>query len=172
MFINAQSDFVNYLILDVVNDAPMGTALWLVHQAIEKYLKALLLKLHVVQLSDLRRREFGHNLIVLLEHYKNANPASKVFETDDYTTLIRELDTDGENTGIRYSAGIYINEPFTRIFIELCTILRLDFLGGSEFNKHPPFGLGGRGDRVAQIVTAAYSKHRIAAAFLYHVKRD
>jgi len=166
MFINAQSDFVNYLILDYINEAPMGTSLWLVHQSIEKYLKAILLKSGVLKNEELRKKKYGHNLITLFEHFKASNPASDLFQNESYETLVRELDTGGENTGIRYAAGIHINEPFTRIFIEVCTILRLEFLGSEAFLKYLPYGLGGRGEQVAKIMKSAHSKHRITDEFL------
>jgi len=166
VFINAQEDFVSYLTLDFVGNMPMGTSLWLLQQSIEKYLKALLIKDGKFSIDDLRKREFGHNLAILFDEYRKVNPTSLLFSNEDYRILIFEVDSDGNNTGIRYSGGIHVNEPFTRIYIEICTILRYDFLGVEKFNESFPLGLGGRGDKVAEIIIQAHKNHQISNYFL------
>ena len=161
LFVNAQHDFANYLALNFHGIAMMGTAIWMMPHSIEKYLKALLVQKKDISINKLRSRNFAHNLTALFERYKAINPESELFHEEDYEILIRELNVDGKNIGIRYSGGIFIDGPFTRIYIEICTILRLDFLGKKKFHDAGPYGI----NLVPDIIARAYKENRIPINF-------
>jgi hypothetical protein len=134
--VSADVDYATFLTSWYAGITTISGCLWLTSQSVEIYIKSLLMKKN----ASIDVKAFSHDILKLWSCLKSTDATLQLFKYPDFEGIVQDVHT--VDTNVRYGeASLYLSCNYLYLYVLLCTCLRYEIIGKSEYFSNDKYGL-------------------------------